>query len=63
MIKPQVPDVVQFLKQHIQHDLRSIARSTGNSDDDAVQLVHLVLVGIVNNFGQQRGKSSSCFIR
>ena len=59
IIKPPVQDVVQFLKEHIQHDIRCIARSTGNSDDEAVQLIHLVLVGIVNNLSQLGGKISS----
>ena len=58
IIKPPVQDVVQFLKEHIQHDIRSIAQSTGNSDDEAVQLIHLVLVGIVNNLSQLGGKLS-----
>ncbi|CAB4005449.1 Hypothetical predicted protein [Paramuricea clavata] len=55
VIKPPVHDVVQFLKEHIQHDIRCIAKSTGNNDDEAMQIVHLVLVGIVNNLGQQGG--------
>ncbi|CAB4034026.1 Hypothetical predicted protein, partial [Paramuricea clavata] len=55
VIKPPVQDVVQFLKDHIQHDIRCIARSTGNNDGEAVQIIHLVLVGIVNNLGQQTG--------
>jgi hypothetical protein len=55
VIKPPVHGVVQFLKEHIQHDIRCIARSTGNNDDEAVQIIHLVLAGIVNNLGQQGG--------
>ena len=55
IIKPQVPDVVQFLKDHIENDIRCIARSTDNSDDDAIQLIHLVLAGIVKNLRQQEG--------
>jgi hypothetical protein len=55
VIKPPVQDVVQFLKEHLQHDIRCIARSTGNNDDEAVQIIHLVLAGIVNNLGQQGG--------
>ncbi|CAB4041366.1 Hypothetical predicted protein, partial [Paramuricea clavata] len=55
IIKPPVEDVVQFLKEHIQHDIRCIARSTGNNYDEAVQIIHLVLAGIVNNLGQQGG--------
>ena len=54
-VKPPVQDVVQFLKEHIHHDIRCIARTTGNNEDEAVQVIHLVLVGIVNSFGQQRG--------
>ena len=41
-------DVVQFLKQHIQHDIRCLARNTGNNGDEAVQIIHLVLVSVVN---------------
>jgi hypothetical protein len=55
VIKPPVDDVVQFLKEHIQHDIRCIARTTGNNDDEAVQIIHLVLAGAVNNLGQQGG--------
>ena len=55
MMKPPVQDVVQFLKEHIQHDVRCIARSTGNSDDEVVQLIHLVLAGIINNMDQPGG--------
>ncbi|CAB4007286.1 Hypothetical predicted protein, partial [Paramuricea clavata] len=58
VIKPPVQDVVQFLKEHIQHDVRCIARSTGNNDDEAVQIIHLVLVNIVNNLGQQGANSN-----
>ena len=58
IIKPPVQDVVQFLKEHIQHDIRCIARSTGNSDDEATRLIHLVLVGIVNSMDQQGGTFS-----
>ncbi len=57
IIKPPVQNVVQFLREHIQHDVRCIARSTGNNDDEAVKIVYLVLVGIVNNLVQQGGKS------
>ncbi len=57
IIKPAVPNVVQFLQEHVQHDIRCIARSTGNNDDEAVRIIHLVLVAIVNNLDQQRGKS------
>ena len=32
-----------------------MARTTGNNEDEAVQVIHLVLVGIVNNMGQQGG--------
>ena len=53
IIKPPVQDVVQFLKEHIQYDVRCIAQSTGNSDDEAVQLIHLVLAGIVNNLSEE----------
>ena len=55
IIKPPVQDVVQFLKEHIHHDIRCIARSTGNNDDEAAQVIHLVLVGIVNSLGQPGG--------
>jgi hypothetical protein len=58
IIKPPVEDVVQFLKEHIQHDIRCIARSTGNNNDEAVQIIHLVLAGIVKNLGQQGGTFS-----
>jgi hypothetical protein len=58
VIKPPVEDVVQFLKEHIQHDIICIARSTGNNNDEAVQIIHLVLAGIINNLGQQEGTFS-----
>ena len=55
IIKPPVQDVVQFLKEHIQHDIRCIVRCTGNSDEEAMRLIHLVLVGIVNNMHRRGG--------
>ena len=55
IIKPPVQDVVQFLKEHIHNDIRCIARTIGNNDDEAVQVVHLVLVDIINNVAH-RGK-------
>ena len=55
IIKPPVQDVVQFLKEHIHHDIRCIARSTGHNNDEAAQVIHLVLVGIVDSLGQPGG--------
>ncbi|XP_028416581.1 E3 ubiquitin-protein ligase RNF213-like [Dendronephthya gigantea] len=54
-VKPAVGDVVQFLKEHIKNDIRCIARNTGHNDVEAEQIIHLVLVGIMNNTDQQRG--------
>ena len=59
IIKPQVQDVVQFLKEHIHHDIRCIARTIDKSEDEAVQVIHLVLVGIVNSLGQLEGRSNA----
>ncbi|CAB4012406.1 Hypothetical predicted protein [Paramuricea clavata] len=53
VIKPPVQDVVQFLKEHIQHDIRCIAQCTGKNDDEAVQIIHLLLVRIVSDLDQQ----------
>ena len=55
-IKPAVYDVVQFLKEHFQNDIRCIARNTAHNDIEAEQIIHLVLVGIVNNSNQQNGR-------
>jgi hypothetical protein len=55
VIKPPVQDVVQFLKEHIQHDIRCIAQCTGKNDDEAVQIIHLVLVRIVSDLDKQGG--------
>lgn len=48
--------------EHLQHDIGCIARSTGNSDDEAIQIMHLVLVGIINDPGLQQGKLIVCLL-
>ena len=58
MIKPPVQDVVQFLTEHIHNDIRRIAQITGYNDVEAQLIIHLVLVGILNNLGQHNSKFS-----
>ena len=59
LVKPPVTNIVPFLVAHLQHNIRCLAQSTGNNEDDAMQIIHLVLTGIVNRLTDRQGEVKS----
>lgn len=48
IVKPPVVNVIDFLLAHLQHDIGCLARSSGKNENEAIQIIHLVLTGIIN---------------
>ena len=48
IIKPPVANVIQFLWAHLIHDIGCLAKSTAYNEDEAMQIIHLVLTAMIN---------------
>ncbi|XP_043570814.1 E3 ubiquitin-protein ligase rnf213-alpha-like isoform X1 [Chiloscyllium plagiosum] len=49
MIKPQVPNVSEFLWQHLETDLTQLGKSLGKNNDDTATCIHLVIHKLMNH--------------
>uniref|UniRef100_A0A8C8S421 RING-type E3 ubiquitin transferase n=1 Tax=Pelusios castaneus TaxID=367368 RepID=A0A8C8S421_9SAUR len=47
IIKPPVPDPVNFLMQHVEKDLEQLTKTLGKSADEAINVVHLILCSLL----------------
>ncbi|XP_061866845.1 E3 ubiquitin-protein ligase RNF213 isoform X2 [Colius striatus] len=56
IIKPPVPNPVSFLQRHIQKDLAHLTKILGKSVDDTVNILHLVLISLLEDAQQQPGQ-------
>ncbi|XP_041073022.1 E3 ubiquitin-protein ligase rnf213-alpha-like isoform X2 [Carcharodon carcharias] len=48
MIKSRVPNVSEFLWQHLEADLNQLGKSLGKNIDDTATCIHLVIDGLLN---------------
>ncbi|NXG52167.1 RN213 ligase, partial [Psilopogon haemacephalus] len=56
IIKPPVPNLLNFLYQHIQEDLAQLTRIVGKSVDETINLLHLVLCSLLKDPHQHPGQ-------
>ncbi|KAM9393995.1 E3 ubiquitin-protein ligase rnf213-alpha-like isoform 2-T2 [Pholidichthys leucotaenia] len=54
IIKPQVPDIGEFLLAHLRKDVKHLIRSLGKGRDDTVSTVHLIINSLLEPHQQQK---------